>query len=284
MMNISLCDPILGTAEKDALCDVIDSQWLSMGDRVAEFEKAFAQLHGAKEAVAVSSCTAGLHLALAALGISKGDEVLLPSETFVAAANAVLYMGAKPVFVDIVASDRPHICAIDAKNKCTEKTKAVIVMHYGGYLVDLPTWRELADRHELFMIEDAAHAPATGAVGRLSDVAVFSFFSNKNLTTAEGGMVLAQKAAVLSKIRRLRSHGMTTVTLERHRGHAHTYDVTMLGYNYRLDELRAAMGLVQLKRVGDWNTKRRKLSLVYRNEIAAKASTCHIPFDASHDT
>jgi dTDP-4-amino-4,6-dideoxygalactose transaminase len=283
-MAISLCDPILGEPEKTALCSVIDSQWLTMGDRVVDFEKAFAHLHAAEDAVAVNSCTAGLHLVLTALGISRGDEVLIPSETFVATVNAVLYVGATPVFVDIIESTTPHICPEDAQKKCTSKTKAVIVMHYGGYLVNLPEWRQLADRHRLYLIEDAAHAPATGDVGRWSDAAVFSFFSNKNMTTAEGGMVLAKKTSVLSRVRSLRSHGMTTLTLDRHRGHAHTYDVTMLGYNYRMDELRAAIGMVQLGRLLQWNHERRKHSRFYRDAVKKQLPDCRIPFTASHET
>ena len=132
---ISLADPVLGDEEKEALCAVIDSGWLTMGERVAEFERAFANLHGVEDAVAVNSCTAGLHLCLQALGIKPGDEVLVPSLTFVATSNAVLYVNAEPVFVDIVGARTPHMSLSDAEAKSTSRTKAVIVMHYGGYLV-----------------------------------------------------------------------------------------------------------------------------------------------------
>ena len=261
---ISLSDPILGEEEKRALCEVIDSGWLTMGERVAAFEKAFAKLHGVDDAVAVNSCTAALHLSLEALNIGPGDEVMVPSLTFVATVNAVLYVGATPVFVDIQELDIPHISLEDAKAKCTPRTKAVVVMHYGGYLVDLPAWRSFSDEKGLIMIEDAAHAPAVGAVGRWSDASAFSFFSNKNMSTAEGGMIIARNASALQRMRHLRSHGMTTDTLTRHRGHAYSYDVTMLGYNYRMDELRAAMGLVQLARLRHWNKRRYELSNCYR--------------------
>jgi dTDP-4-amino-4,6-dideoxygalactose transaminase len=266
---ISLSDPQLGAAEKEALAAVIDSGWITMGDRVAGFEKAFAALHGVREAVAVNSCTAGLHLSLAATGIGHGDEVLVPSMTFVATVNSVLYVDATPVFVDVIAPDLPHISLHDAAEKCTPRTKAVIVMHYGGYPVDLPAWRAFADARGLVLIEDAAHAPAVAEVGRWGDASVFSFFTNKNMTTAEGGMVLARDVLVLEKIRRMRSHGMTTGTLDRHRGHAYSYDVVALGYNYRMDELRAAMGLVQLARLPEWNARRRKLSGRYREMLSA---------------
>ena len=281
---ISLAEPVLGNEEKEVLCAVIDSGWLTMGERVARFERAFADLHGAENAVAVNSCTAGLHLALHALGIGPGDQVLVPSLTFVATVNAVLYAGATPVFVDIQGEHTPHISLAEAEFRCTSKTKAVIVMHYGGYAVDLPSWRSFADNKGIFLIEDAAHAPAVGDVGRYSDASAFSFFTNKNMTTAEGGMVLALDREVLEDIRQLRSHGMTSVTLDRYYGHAYSYDVTMLGYNYRLDELRAALGLAQLKRVLNWNSRRRALTKTYRDLISACIPEVRIPFKPEHKT
>jgi len=281
---LSLSEPILGEAEKQALCAVIDSNWLTMGDRVIQFERAFADLHGAFDAVAVSSCTAGLHLCLQALGVGPGDEVLVPSLTFVATANAVLYAGASPVFVDIESERLPHISLEEAATRCTPRTKAAIVMHYGGYLVDMPAWRSFADKRGILLIEDAAHAPATGEVGRLSDASAFSFFTNKNMSTAEGGMVLAREKSVLDLVRRMRSHGMTTGTLDRHRGHAYSYDVTTLGYNYRMDELRAAVGAIQLKRLPEWNGRRRELSKDYRKKLAAALPEIEIPFTGEHQT
>ena len=281
---ILLADPVLGGEEKNALCEVIDSGWVTMGERVAAFERVFANLHGAENAVAVSSCTAGLHLCLKALDIGPGDEVLVPSLTFVATVNAVLYVGATPVFVDIERKDVPHISLTDAKTKCTHKTKAVIVMHYGGYLVELKAWRSFADANGMVLIEDAAHAPGVPGVGRGGDVSAFSFFTNKNMTTAEGGMVLAREPSVLEKIRKLRSHAMTTGTLDRHRGHAYSYDVTMLGYNYRMDELRAAIGIVQLKHLQQWNKRRVELTDVYRQTVSDHLPQVTIPFELGHQT
>ena len=198
---IALASPVLGEDEKRALSRTIDSGWLTMGDNVAAFERAFAELHGAEHAAAVSSCTAGLHLCLIALDIGPGDEVLVPSLTFVATVNAVLYVGATPVFVDIESGVLPHLSFSDARAKCTERTKAAIIMHYGGYLMDLPEWCAFCDAHELKLIEDAAHAPGVGGVGRYCDASVFSFFSNKNMSTAEGGMVLARDPSVLERVR-----------------------------------------------------------------------------------
>ena len=282
--RISLADPILGDEEKEALCGVIDSGWMTMGERVAEFERSFANLHRVEDAIAVSSCTAGLHLTLQALGIEQGDEVLVPSLTFVATVNAISYVNAAPVFVDIYDEKNPHISIEDAEIKCTSRTKAVIVMHYGGYPVDLPSWRSFADKKGIFLIEDAAHAPAVGEVGRFSDASVFSFFSNKNMTTAEGGMVMARDSSVLERIRRLRGHAMTTDTLTRDRGHAYSYDVNMLGYNYRMDELRAGLGLVQLPRLREWNKKRRKLTELYRKNLSVHLPEIDIPFRHDQET
>lgn len=281
---ISLCDPVLGEEEKKAVCDVLDSGWITAGDRVAEFEKTFATIHGVKNAVAVNSCTAGLHLSLAALDIGPGDEVLVPSLTFVATVNAILYVGALPVFVDIQDIRHPHISLEDAVRKMTKRIRAVIVMHYGGYIADLHAWRKFADAHNLKLIEDAAHCPATGDVGRISDAAAFSFFTNKNMTTAEGGMVMARENSVLKRIRQMRSHSMTTVTLDRHRGHAHSYDVTDLGYNYRLDEIRAAIGLVQLSRLSEWNARRHELADCYRDIIEKQTRGISVPFGKNHET
>ena len=281
---ISLGDPTLGVEEKQALVDVIDSGWLTMGERVATFEQEFAKLHGMPEAVAVNSCTSGLHLSLLALGIGPGDEVLVPSLTFVATVNAVLYAGATPVFLDIENSCTPHMSMADAAKKCTGRTRAVVIMHYGGYLMDLPTWRDFSDEHGLLLIEDAAHAPAAGEVGRWGDAAAFSFFTNKNMTTGEGGMMLARNSDVIARMRRLRAHGMTTGTLERHRGHAWSYDVTALGYNYRMNEIQAAMGLVQLARLPEWNARRRELSSLYRACMAEHLPEVRIPFSAAHET
>jgi dTDP-4-amino-4,6-dideoxygalactose transaminase len=281
---ISLSDPVLGEEEKRALAAVIDSGWLTMGDRVAAFEGAFAKLHRAQDAVAVSSCTAGLHLCLKALDIGPDDEVLVPSLTFVATVNVVLYVGGTPVFIDIERSNLPHISIKDAETKLTRRTKAVIVMHYGGYLVDLSAWRAFVDLYNLKLIEDAAHAPAMDKVGCLSDAASFSFFPNKNMTTGEGGMVIARDMAVLERIRRMRSHGMTTGTLERYHGHAYSYDVTVLGYNYRMDELRAAVGLVQIENLHHWNARRRELTGFYRLALSDYIPEVSIPFEGDHET
>lgn len=270
-------EPVLGDDEKIALARVIDSNWITMGHLVAEFEQSFAELHGADAAVAVSNCTAGLHLAMVAFGIGPGDEVLVPSMSFVATANAVVYTGAMPVFVDIEDLDAPVMSLRDASTKVTERTKAVVVMHYAGSVMDANAWRGFANQHGLVLIEDSAHAVGAERGPMYGDAAVYSFFGNKNITTGEGGMVTARDPDRLAFIRQARAHGMTSSTIQRLSGTG-TYDVTLLGYNYRMTELNAAIGLVQLPKLKRWNAKRRRLTASYRKLFAAICPSVSVPF------
>ena len=271
-------EPVLGPDEQTALASVIESGWVTMGDRVREFEQAFAHLHEAEDSIAVGSCTAALHLILHALGIGPGDEVLVPSLTFVATANSVLYVGARPVFVDIDSAEIPLMSLDDAEAKCTSRTKAIILVHFAGYLALRDTWQSFARRKGLLLIEDAAHAPGLPAVGTFGEAAAFSFYGNKNMTTAEGGAIIARSRALRETIRRARSHGMTSSTRQRLTSRRPDYDVTILGFNYRMDELRAALGLAQLKKLPEWNDTRRRLSLCYRQLMAEHCPTVMIPF------
>jgi len=271
-------EPILGAEEKEALAAVLESGWVTMGDRVQEFEQAFARLHEAEDSIAVSSCTSALHLILHGLGIGPGDEVLVPSLTFVATANSVLYVGARPVFVDIESPVVPLMSLDEAEAKCTARTKAVILVHFGGYLAHRDAWQAFARRKGLLLIEDAAHAPGLPAAGTFGEAAAFSFYGNKNMTTAEGGAIIARNRPLRETIRRARSHGMTSGTRQRLNSRSADYDVTMLGFNYRMDELRAALGLAQLKRLPEWNDIRRRLSLRYRQLIAEFCPSVMVPF------
>lgn len=270
--------PILGVPEKVALSKVIDSGWLTMGERVQAFEQAFADIHGAQDCVAVGSCTAALHLIVHALGIGPGDEVLVPSLTFVATANAVLYVGATPVFVDIESADVPLMSLAEAEARCTSRTKAVILVHFAGYLPNREQWQRFARARGLHIIEDAAHAPGLKEVGTFGAAAAFSFYGNKNMTTAEGGAVIARDPDLLDRIRQARGHGMTTGTHQRLNSRTPQYDVTMLGFNYRMDELRAAIGLVQLQNLQEWNEIRRILAVLYRRLIAERCPAVTVPF------
>lgn len=275
-------EPILGAPEKAALAQVIDSGWITMGEKVRAFEEAFAALHGAEDAVSVGSCTAALHLILHALGIGPGDEVLVPALTFCATANCVLYVGATPVFVDIESPALPLMSLAEAEAKCTRRTKAVILVHFAGYLADRDAWQAFARRKGLLLIEDAAHAAGLPAAGTYGEAAAFSFYGNKNMTTAEGGAVIARDRALREAIRQARGHGMTSGTHQRLNSRTADYDVTMLGFNYRMDELRAAVGLVQLKALTQRNETRARLTAVYRLLLAERCPSVVVPFAAAH--
>lgn len=251
--RIPLFDLNFDAAEEAAVGEVLRSRWISTGPRTAEFEQRFAELVGARHAVAVANCTCALHLAMLVCGIGPGDEVIVPSLTFVATVNAVRYVGATPVFCDIVSEDDLTLDPVMASQLITSRTKAIVAMHYGGFPCRMKEIMALAQAYHLKVIEDAAHAPLTEyegrKVGTIGDVGCFSFFSNKNISTGEGGMLVTNNDEYASQARLLRSHGMTTLSYERAKGHATAYDVVALGYNYRMDDLRAALGLVQLEKL-----------------------------------
>ncbi|MEH3144369.1 MAG: DegT/DnrJ/EryC1/StrS family aminotransferase [Methylobacterium frigidaeris] len=278
--TLLVSEPTLGPEEAAALARVVEGGWITQGERVRAFERAFAEMHGAEDAVAVSSCTAALHLILHGLGIGPGDEVLVPALTFVASANCVLYVGATPVFVDVEAPDLPLMSLADAAARCTARTKAVILVHFAGYEPDREAWRAFARERGLRLVEDAAHAAGLPGAGTFGDAAAFSFYGNKNMTTAEGGMVLATDEGVRETIRRARAHGMTSGAHQRLATRAAAYDVIGLGFNYRLDELRAAIGLVQLARLPEWNRRRGALAALYRSGLRRACPEVTVPFEA----
>ena len=279
--RIHLAEIEIGDDEKKAIAEVIDSKWLTMGGRTLEFERLFAKSHGAKYAVATSSCTAALHLALKSSGIGSGDEVICPSMTFVASSNAVLYLGAKPVFADIVSLENPVISPLDIRRKITSRTKAIIVMHYGGYPCEIEEIAGIAKKHSLFLIEDAAHAPLVKRSGKylgtFGDVGCFSFYANKNITTAEGGMLITNNRRIAEQAQRNRSHGISHLAHERFTAGTVGYDVVDLGFNYRIDEIRSAMGIVQLKRVKKAKANRKRAVEYYKN-LLKDFSNLIIPF------
>ncbi|KAB1070776.1 DegT/DnrJ/EryC1/StrS family aminotransferase [Methylobacterium planeticum] len=277
-MMLRVSEPILGDEERSALLDVIDSGWITMGPRVEAFEAEFARTHAASQAVAVNSCTSGLHLSLVAFGIGPGDEVLVPSLTFVASANSILYTGATPVFVDIASLETPLMCIEDAAAKVTPRTRAVLLVHFAGYVLGRDLWTAFAREHNLILIEDAAHAAGARSAGTFGSAAIFSFYGNKNMTTAEGGMILVADDALAEQMRRLRAHGLTSTGYERMAVRSSSYDVPMLGFNYRMDELRAALGMVQLRSLFEWNEKRRQLTGTYHQILRAQQDTVVMPF------
>lgn len=255
-----------------AIDDAVASGWWSMGPRVAELEQRFAALCEVRHAIAVSSGTAALHLSLLAIGCGPGDEVILPSLTFVAAANMVLAVGATPVFCDVTGEHDLNLSIDDVRRRITPSSKALLLVHYGGHPCDMDGVMQLAAEHGLHVIEDAAHAPGARWKGRpcggIGALGCFSFFSNKNLPVGEGGMVTTEDDELAERVRLGRSHGMTTLTWDRHRGHAAGYDVLAPGYNYRLDELRAAIGIVQLDRLLEANATRARHVEHYRKALA----------------
>lgn len=280
--RIGLSEACLGREEEDAVLAVLRSGWLTQGERVAAFERAFAGAHGMEHAVAVNSATAGLHLSLAALGVGPGGDVLVPAVTFVATANAVFYTGARALPVDAEAPDNPHMSMEHAASLLTGRTRAVILMHYGGHAMDMEAWSAFCARHGLLLLEDAAHAPGLTGVGRESAAAVYSFFGNKNMTTAEGGMITTRDEALAARLRRLRGHAMSAPTLTRAKGHAFSYDIEELGWNYRLDELRAAIGLAQLQKLEAFNARRAELAREYRRLLAETLPEIAVPFSGQH--
>jgi dTDP-4-amino-4,6-dideoxygalactose transaminase len=266
-----LSDVDFGKEEEQKVLGVLRSRWLSTGPVTERFENAFSEYLGGGYAIAVASGTAALHLALASLGIGEKDEVILPSLTFVATANAVLYVGARPVFADVIGFDNLNISPQEIEAKITQRTKAIMVMHYGGFPCDMQSIMDIAKRNGLYVVEDAAHAPGAEYQGKkcgvLGDMGCFSFFSNKNLVTGEGGMVVTQHKEWAEKVRRMRSHGMQALSWDKYHGRLSSYDIEKLGYNYRTTEIQSALGLVQLKKLDRNNERRRKMTEVYRKEL-----------------
>ena len=280
--KIPLSDIDFGPEERAAVDRVLQSKWLTMGSVTDDFERAFAAYVGAKYAIAVTNATAALHLSCVVAGLGPEDEAIVPSLTFVATANAVRYTGARPVFADIVGEQDLNISYHSIEKAITERTRAILVVHYGGYACDMPNITKLARERGLIVIEDAAHAVGSELGGRKlgtwGDIGCFSFFSNKNMTTGEGGMMVTDNELYSQRLRLLRSHGMTSLTWDRHKGHAWSYDVVDLGYNYRIDEIRAALGKVQLEKLPANNERRRHLTQIYRDTLQELTPQVIVPF------
>jgi dTDP-4-amino-4,6-dideoxygalactose transaminase len=272
LIRVPLADVRVPEEDIEVASATYRSGWLSMGPETERFEHEFAQYTGASEAVAVTNGTAAIHLICAAGGLGPGDEVIVPSLTFVATVNAVAYTGARPVFADISALDSPWLSVGACEAVTGERTAAVLAMPYGGHAGEIEGLRALADRRGLLLLEDAAHAAGSRLdgrhLGRFGTAGAFSLFSNKNLAVGEGGIAITDDHELASQMRLLRSHGMTTLTWERHLGQAASYDVIALGYNYRIDEPRAALARTRLSRLDDENDCRRRLDTRYRDLLA----------------
>ncbi len=269
--------------DKRAVEAALRSGWLTMGERTERFEREFAESIGVEHCVAVSSCTAALHLACVVAGVGPGDEVIVPSMTFAATANAVRYTGAKPVFADVVSEHDLGIDVDHVESLIGERTKAVIPVHYAGYAVEIDRLAELCDRRGLALIEDSAHAPSARQraggpkLGSFGMAGCYSFFPNKVLGIGEGGALVTDSAEVATRVRRLRSHGMTAVSIDRHRGVADSYDVTERGFNYRFDDPRAALLLTRFHRLEDELVERRRAVARYR-ELLGDLAGITIPY------
>lgn len=272
LARIPVMVPWLGEEEAAAAAEAVRSGWVAQGPRVAEFEKAFAAEVGAAHGVAVSSGTAALHLGLVALGIGAGDEVVVPSLSFIATANAARYVGATPVFADVdLATGNLTPATIEAV--LTERTRAVILVHQGGVPADLDALRALCADHGLALLEDAACAAGASyrgkPVGVGAQVAAWSFHPRKLLTTGEGGMVTTDNAEWAARMRRLREHGMNVSAADRHASAKPVLEAYLeTGFNYRMTDIQAAVGLVQLGKLAATVANRRELAARYQRELA----------------
>ena len=263
--------PEITNEDKRAILATLDQNLLTDGPKLKEFENKFAKFTGARYAIGVSNATAALQLSLKAIGIGKGDEVIVPDLTFVASINAILFTGATPVIVDIDKEDY-NISVDSIKKSLTKKTKAVMPVHFAGKSCKMREIQIIARKNKLKIIEDCAHAIGGKLnkkhVGTFGDTGCFSFYPTKNLTTFEGGMVITNSKKISESIKTLRNHGITKSYQDRFtKGKPWEYDVSIPGYNYRLDEIRAALGISQLKRIIQNNLKRKKAALYYNSRL-----------------
>ncbi|MFD1719764.1 DegT/DnrJ/EryC1/StrS family aminotransferase [Georgenia deserti] len=272
LSRIDVMRPWLGAAEAEAVAEAIASGWIAQGPRVAEFEREFSTMMRTRHAVATSNCTTALHLALVVAGIGRGDDVVVPSLSFIATANAPSYVGARTVFAD-VDPDTGNVTAATISQALTPATRAVIAVDQGGQPVDLEAVRAVCDPRGIVVIEDAACGAGSTyrgrPVGAGAELAAWSFHPRKILTTGEGGMLTTSRADWAARARRLREHAMSASAAERHRYLAappEQYDE--IGFNFRMTDLQAAVGLVQLKRLPAMVRRRRELAARYRAALA----------------
>ena len=279
---IPLFDVEITEEDLAAIEEVLRSGWLTFGPKGEAFEERFAEWLGVRHAVLVSSCTAALHLAYLAAGVGPGDEVIVPAYTFAATAAAAVYCGASPVFADVLGSHDLSIDPDEVRRLITPRTKAVAAVHFAGYAAPVAELVALCEEHGLALIEDAAHAPLASAGGRALGTfglaGCFSFFSNKVLMAGEGGLVATDDDDVAALTRRMRSHGMTAGTWDRHSGRADGYDVVRPGFNYRYDEVRSALLLSRLQRLTAEVAERRRLTRRYREMLGAVSGVI-VPYD-----
>ncbi len=282
--RVPLTDIAVPEEDVQAVLECLESGWLTMGPRTQAFEQALSAQVGSPNAITVSSGTAALHLSCLAAGLGPGDEVIVPAVTFVASASAPRYVGATPVLCDVRSPLDFNIDPADAAARITPRTRAIIAVHFCGYPADLQALRELCDANDLILIEDCAQAigarvdDAGRQVGTIGELGAFSFFSKKQLCVGEGGMVTTADDERAARVRLLRSHALSSSTWDRHRGHDPAYDVIDVGFNYRLDEPRAALGLSRIARLDQSIEHRRACVRAYRERLA-DIPGLELPFD-----
>ena len=286
MRKIPLMVPNLGQAEIDLVSQAILSGWVAQGPLVSEFEKQFAKKVGAVEAIAVSNCTTGLQLALIVGGVTKGDDVVVPSFSYIATTNAVVHAGANPVFAD-VSIETGNLTVETMTNAITASTKAVILVHQAGVPAQLDEIKSLCDLHGILLIEDAACAIGSkykdDLIGSHSSLVVFSFHPRKVLTTGEGGMICTSNPEWASRLRRLREHGMSLSAADRHaQGGVIIEKYTETGYNYRLTDLQAGLGIAQLGKLDEMVIERRKQAKIYRESFESHPRVINMISDTSY--
>ena len=279
--------PWIDDTEIEAVSQVLASKWISTGNRVREFERAFAEHLGVKHAIAVSSCTAALHLSLVVTGVGNGDEVITTPYTFTATAEAIRYVGAKPVFVDI-HPDTLNIDTTKIERAITSRTKAILPVHIAGIACDMDAIQNICRNYNLVLIDDAAHAIPTEykgqSIGNIGDLSAFSFYANKNLTTGEGGMITTNSDAFAKPLRTMRLHGIDKDAWARQsQRDIWRYDITTEGYKYNMTDIQAAMGLCQLMKLNKQHERRRNFAQIYQTELAnfPQISTPAVPDNPS---
>lgn len=282
--TIPLFDLNVDDREVEAIAETVRSKWISMGGKTKELEERFAARLGARNVIAAGSCTAALHLATVLSGLGEGDEVIVPSLTFVATVNVVKYTGATPVFADILGPNDLSIDPDDVRQKITPRTKAIIPMHFGGFPSRMTELSDIAREHDLLVIEDAAHTIDVDYEGRklgtCGDIGCYSLFSNKVITSGEGGLFVTDDDDLADRARRMRSHGMTTLSYDRAKGHATAYDVLELGFNYRIDDIRASFALAQEAKLDGILERRAHLRDLYERELS-RVDGIHVPYSGT---
>ncbi|MCH2044467.1 MAG: DegT/DnrJ/EryC1/StrS family aminotransferase [Saprospiraceae bacterium] len=280
MKKIPIAKPFLGNEEAQAAYDTILTGWVTQGPKVAEFEERFAEYVGAKHAVALSNCTTALHLCMLLAGVEEGDEVICPSMSFIATANSIRYVGAKPVFAEV--GEDFNLCLEDTKKKITDKTKAILLVHQLGMPADIESFTAFCKDKNIVLIEDAACAIGSDIegkrIGSHSDLVCFSLHPRKIITTGDGGMITTSNDAYNEKLRLLRQHGMSVNDRKRHESKKvifETYDV--LGYNYRMTDIQGAVGVEQLKKLDTIVTERRRIAYWYHDKLAELEDKIRLP-------